>query len=295
LQCRALLRELDALRIPRWELFRSDLVVAVRSNQLRYDLLILHALPPDPERHPNSTPINVSPTPADLMQGWANFANAIQAAPAFDAIGAAIAAEALDLKHPFGAVIAPRPETELVLAPPSPWIVKPVSSSLGDSSAGVTAVDKKKRSGVTAALHAVGSSKAVTVDGVNGTVVRRNKISDSCFIEVTMPAPGSKGSKGPLVNTLPRGNQLASYDGSASQKNTNITGWDLATPNVTKHSQLRVYTPRVTHPGDSGAALISDDNYVVGFAFERTGRSKIPEYSSWIWADSVYTLLKLEH
>ncbi|WP_189041257.1 hypothetical protein [Aliidongia dinghuensis] len=284
-------RALTARGFPFHELARTEQIVALRSVNRRYDLVMLHSL-----RDEQTWVIDIKPSSSDLIEGWLNFTDLLEAPPPFHTLGPLIAIEAF-AGQPFGAVIAQRPTTSAVNAPPSVWKVDPLTGSYGDSTAGVAAIDKKKRSGVTAALHAVGSNKHVTVDGVSGTVVRRNKVSDSCFIEVTTTAnPGSKGAKGPLANKLPRGNQGAEYEGLTTGLNsTNVTGWDLAAPNVTKYNQLKIYTPPITDQGDSGAALISDDDYIVGFALEVTGRNATPAYSSWVWAHSVYELLDLEY
>lgn len=287
----AFLRALAHRGFPLRELSGAEQIVAVRSAKRRYDLIMLHPL------HVGEPwVIDVKPSPPDLIEGWMNFVDLLDMPPPFHTLGPLVAIEAFELQ-PFGAVLAQRPTARAVNAPPNIWKVDPLTASSGDSTAGVAAIDKKKRSGVTAALHAVGSSKNVTVDGVSGTVVRRNKVADACFIEVTTAAnPGSKGAKGPLANKLPRGNQGAEYEGLATGlNNTNVTGWDLAAPNVTKYNQLKIYTPPITDQGDSGAALISDDDHIVGFALEVTGRNAIPAYSSWVWAHSVYELLDLEY
>ena len=283
-------REIDRHGLPLREIARTEFIVAVRDDQRRYDLVMLHPHAGEPSR------LDVKPRPPDLIEGWMNFADLLDGPPPFHNLGPLVAIEAFS-NNPFGAALARLPEVRAVNAPPSVWKVDPLTASSGDSTAGVAVIDKKKRSGVTAALHAVGSSKQVTVDGVSGTVVRRNKVSDSCFIEVqTNTNPGSKGAKGPLANKLPRGNQSAEYEGLATgQTSTTVTAWDLAAPNVTKYSQLKVYTPAITDQGDSGAALITDDDYIVGFALEVTGRNAVPAYSSWVWAHSVYELLDLEY
>jgi S1-C subfamily serine protease len=71
-------------------------------------------------------------------------------------------------------------------------------------------------------------------------------------------------------------------------KQTIITGWSPDIPFVLPYSQLKVLTAPETNPGDSGAALIDRDGKVTGFSFFRTAINQQPEYSSWIWADSVY-------
>jgi len=50
----------------------------------------------------------------------------------------------------------------------------------------------------------------------------------------------------------------------------------------------RVYTEADTAKGDSGAALIDEDDHIVGFAYGRSPIDSPAQYSSWVWAEQVY-------
>ena len=54
----------------------------------------------------------------------------------------------------------------------------------------------------------------------------------------------------------------------------------------------RVYTEPDTAHGDSGAALIDEDGYIVGFAHSLS-RYGPPKFSTWVWAEQVYMAHKL--
>jgi hypothetical protein len=55
-----------------------------------------------------------------------------------------------------------------------------------------------------------------------------------------------------------------------------------------------VYTNADTAPGDSGAALIDEeDDSILGFARRRSGFGSKVGYSSWVWAWQVYMAHKL--
>jgi hypothetical protein len=95
---------------------------------------------------------------------------------------------------------------------------------------------------------------------------------------------------------LPNGLQRASFEGAVSlERQTFINSWDLGLPTIHRAAQRKIYTPRDAQPGDSGSALITDDGYLVGFAFERTPRDSPMQFCSWIWADSVFHALELQY
>jgi hypothetical protein len=241
----------------------------------------------------------VSPTVDEVLDGWYAW-NGGAASTLSDFHNPSLAAEALLLGQPFGLVITSAPQTELLSCVPSPCCK--VLSGGQSSSAGVVAKASNLRQGVTAALHAIDTTKGVTVNGQTGTILTTDLISDSCFIELpTLPPVGTKGSNGRLVGMLPRGNENASFEGITSgQTPVVVTGWSLELPDVQTYNQLKVYTTPATNHGDSGAALITDspDDRIVGFAFERTVPIGAPgaqiEYSSWIWADLVKKALQIE-
>jgi hypothetical protein len=138
----------------------------------------------------------------------------------------------------------------------------------------------------------------VEVNGIPGRVISEDIVSDSCFVSLD-PTQVSRTVPclGPL-RILPDPNKELYFEGASSggKKKTKINplAWDnnILTPNALV--QRRISTPPVTDPGDSGAALFNDEGNVIGFAFARTGFNESPEYSSWIWADSVFQIHNLK-
>jgi hypothetical protein len=98
-----------------------------------------------------------------------------------------------------------------------------------------------------------------------------------------------------MAGICPRGYEDVHFYGASSGiQSTKVNSWSLDLPFVEKYNQLKVFTPPVTNPGDSGSALINDEGQVLGFAFYRTGIGQIPEFSAWIWAESVFKNLNLD-
>jgi S1-C subfamily serine protease len=56
---------------------------------------------------------------------------------------------------------------------------------------------------------------------------------------------------------------------------------------------LRVQTGADTNTGDSGSALINQDDKVIGFAFERAAFGEKPQITDWIWAANALSALGL--
>src|SRR5262249_57199433 len=133
--------------------------------------------------------------------------------------------------------------------------------------------------GVTVALHALddaGRAKEgadVSVGGREGTVRSLDMITDSCFVQLAEIDGMAVGQdKGVLRGLAPPNHMEARFEGSGSgQQRTFITGSSPELPVVTRRMQLRVLTEPDTVPGDSGAALVGANGFVLGFAFERTG------------------------
>jgi hypothetical protein len=288
----ALFRTAQQLFVGISELLMSEKIVVYRPNCNRFDLL---CFAPSYE-YKDGTSVRVDPTPDELLQGW----NTLYSGQRLDnwnlvARGPMLAVEALGQGSPF-AIVAIAPPPTQPTKPPDPCCE--VVAGSASSTVGIVAKDKSGRQGVTAAYHAVGSATTAKVDGKVGTKVSEHIISDSCFLEMnSLPATGTRGSKGPMKTILPRGNQLAEFDGHTSKlTDATITGWSLELPNTTLRNQSRVYTTKVTDPGDSGSALITkDDDYIVGFAFERSAYGSPIDFSSWIWADLVFQGLDLEY
>lgn len=183
----------------------------------------------------------------------------------------------------------------LAAAPPSerlsvPAAAQKVESPPEESTAGVLVSSNRVLGeyGVTAALHAVRGASTATVGGLSGVVRRTDAVTDSAFISLTSrPRLATVANKGVMSHIAPRGSQSASFVGWKTSATTTITGWDPQIPSPSSSRQALVYTGRDAQPGDSGAALVTDDDYIVGFAFERSRPGHSPVQCSWVWAESV--------
>jgi hypothetical protein len=199
-----------------------------------------------------------------------------------------------------------RPRLVRTCSPNPAWQVQVASQF---ATVGCRVMDGNGRVGVTTVRHAfdIGGAVAtkviginVTVDGIAGTVVADDIVSDSVFIQLANGFPGNSfwGTNGWYQKFSPGLNAEVQFVGAISlHAKTAILAQDLSIPRWTKHCQAKVYTPPVTNYGDSGAALIhgeiGKDDKLVGFAFERTGVGELIEWSSWIWADSVLRTLRI--
>lgn len=160
---------------------------------------------------------------------------------------------------------------------------------------GVIALDQYGEYGVTTSLHAfdpppsIGSRYYIEEIGY-GVVKSIDVISDSCFLLIERNSTKGKKIKGPLFGVSPRINDLVWFEGKASGfQNTNVSAFDPGIPILLDpYNQQKIYTHRVTDQCDSGASLIDIDDNVLGFAFMRTGLQSGFNYSTWIWAESVF-------
>lgn len=167
-----------------------------------------------------------------------------------------------------------------------------VDANGSQSTAGVWIQDGAHRVGVTAAFHAVQMGAAIAVGGTPATYVAGDALTDSCFLEVAHEPAHTKTSHGPL-KVAPRSNEIVNYWGCMSQNSTRIVAFNYELPYIDPNLQQTVRTEQVTSQGDSGAALMDANDYVVGFAYSRSAPSAPFAYSSWIWADSVFQKLNL--
>lgn len=193
----------------------------------------------------------------------------------------------------FGIVVDRPPPTVLTATAPKPAmpIAKAPNADIV-ASVGVVGADESGRAGVTSADHAFEAAVTdVFVAGLPGTIVSRDPISDSVFIEVPgLNAPTDLAVSGPLSGMTPGEGESVSFDGAQSGAVTTfVTAWDKGIPfEIRPWNRLRVLTEAITEAGDSGAALVSRGNEAIGFAFDRTGLGARIEYSAWIWAEFVY-------
>jgi hypothetical protein len=139
----------------------------------------------------------------------------------------------------------------------------------------------------------------VTVNGATGTIITYDPISDSCFVVLDDQRQidnSNFSSIRILQGKTPRQYEKASFEGFRSGPlSTIITGWTPDLPFVKKYNQLKIYTNPITNPGDSGCALKDSDGLVCGFAFMRSGLNETPQFSSWIWAESVFKYHQLNY
>jgi hypothetical protein len=197
-------------------------------------------------------------------------------------------------------VVAPHPRTVSTSVPLMPTGVSPRLGGSTAGTVGVIATDTYGRMGVTTSLHVLTEAgltvipdvTSVWVNGVEGVVRSVDSFSDSCFVEIdpSVCAAGPRGNYGPLSGKSPRQHEHMTYEGMSSRGEAVVASWSSDIPFVFRENQLKVLTDPVTDTGDSGAALYDSEDRVVGFSFYRTGIGDVPEFSAWIWADSVYSV-----
>lgn len=217
------------------------------------------------------------------------------------------------LSQPASLLVMSRPSMKLTSwVPPSALPVQVVEQP-GLSTAGVVSIDAAGRSGVTACLHGmvpksvdiedmfneVGAAcvvgKQVLVGGHPGVICAASLRTDSVFIQMDDPSPLIQRQPSRPLRTAPRNYEQVTFNGAVSGEMQGvITGIDDGIPFISKGAACSVYTDAITNPGDSGAALIDSDNNVVGFCHSRTGIGQRVEFARWIWADHVYSSLKLQ-
>lgn len=278
----------------------------------RHDLLVF-----DPNLSRGEvTETEVEVSPADLRNGWPRFHRSYLK-------GTPIPEWLSGLRHediPEIAIEAMKAQRYSVIAMRPPKIVSTASASrtrqaapqvpspaLGVSAqaarkplstVGVIAAAEGGRNGVTTALHALRGESCdnrVFVEDTAGAILSRDVITDSCFIVIrNSKLPRGRRARGPLTNLSPRRLDETWFDGVVSgRKTTYVEGWTVELPFWVPGIQSRIITPPVTEPGDSGAALVDQEGYILGFAFYRTGFNARGAHSGWIWAASVFAALHL--
>lgn len=280
-------------------------LVAIQKRRGRFDLLVLDAGLPAGMTPRHLTIDRKTFRRAEVAQGVTVSARG-GVSPLIGLDYADLVAEAAYNPIPFNLVLAPLPPMERMSVPSPALMVDDLVANANNrggansiSTAGAVVICKQSGLiGVTAALHGVvAAQNNVEVGGKTGTLVRTDRVTDSAFIEVDVRnVPHTKPTSGVMRGMLPRGQQSATFIGHASQyqqQNTTITGFDPQLPSPSVNRQALLYTGRDAQHGDSGAALVTDDGYLVGFAFEQTLFGASPQYCSWVWADSVLTALNV--
>lgn len=283
---------LMTLRASRSAVRIRESYVVRHGNGTRHDLLVL-----DPD-FPASEPVakQVKPSRVDIRDGWRRLWDhdhwnlpwtTLDVRPIPDATD-----EMMRVQQ-FGVIIAPLPSVELTSCPTPGWPISQGDEGQPAGTVGAIVRDGEGRRGVTAALHTLRGSDTVIVNGRGGQVVSRHEGSDSCFIELPhMDRPRRWfGLSGPLFDVAPRIGESVRFDAIGSgRKTTTVTAWSPKVLMPQRFSQSRVFTPRVTAPGDSGAALIDSEDHILGFCLHRTAEGAVLEYSAWAWGETVLTV-----
>jgi hypothetical protein len=233
-------------------------------------------------------------------------------------------------ENSFGMILLPQPQVQYTSAEtiypdqpgsaparrytPLPEILLPeIALGIADcqygapvASIGMFTTHREGHIGFTTALHATKrKSTMVFVDDILPCVVIEEiPVLDACFAVVLdyeseafsnyVLSKASVATTSPLSKRTPSIGETGTFKGtSSSTKMTEVCGWDWELPHgVNPNSQLKVYTRPDTIPGDSGAALISDQSdAILGFASYRSINTMA--YSAWMWAESVFMAFQI--
>jgi hypothetical protein len=166
------------------------------------------------------------------------------------------------------------------------------------SLAGVYTTNKDGVFGVTICYHCLKDIKIelgktqIVVNGIEGTIISVNDVSDSCFVRLDIDEShldGIKNVNGPLIGMTPREFEPCYFINKEGEKiDTFVIGWSPDLLYTDPYNQVKVLTKQVTNTGDSGSALLDTNGNVLGFSFYRTGINSIQEFSAWIWGAAVF-------
>ncbi|MGA7807243.1 hypothetical protein [Bradyrhizobium sp.] len=165
------------------------------------------------------------------------------------------------------------------------------------STAGVLCRDQHGEFGVTGCFHGTGPvGTKVWVGGQSSAVKNACPVQDLVFI----PLPESRlpsslaGLKGVRQDREPAKADRVHFDGATNQNcETRIFGTDNGLLRARPNMQLKIQTDPDTDEGDSGCALLDENDQVLGFAFERTAYDDYPRLTDWIWASNGLRALDL--
>jgi hypothetical protein len=181
------------------------------------------------------------------------------------------------------------------LCVPSPHMK--IKSGGGVSTAGVLCHDPDGDFGVTGCYHGTGGvGTEVTVDQWKSEVKRASEVQDIVFIPVGhgFAVPQMVGLSRMLEDREPAKADHVRFDGAVNQnRQTRIFGTDNGLLRARPTVQLRLQTDPDTDQGDSGSALLDRNDFILGFAFERTAYNDYPQFTDWIWAANALRALEL--
>jgi hypothetical protein len=201
-------------------------------------------------------------------------------------------AEAFHISQP--EVVLTRRPRMIPLSVLSPLM--PIESGGKLSTAGMLCRDADGDVGVTGAYHATGPvGTDVVVGGHTSRVKRASEVQDTVFIPLGSPfGMPSVGLGGVRQDREPGRSDRVRFDGRINQnRGTRIYGTDAGLLRARPTIMLKLQTDPDTDQGDSGCALIDQDDKVLGFAFERTAYDDHPQFTDWIWAANALRALGL--
>jgi hypothetical protein len=191
----------------------------------------------------------------------------------------------------FGVAVAHAPG-EMDTCSLSPAIVFRDSDDIIRATLGTFVPDTKPTQATTADHAVPPETESVRILGLDAVVLRRHPQSDSCLLEIgsdVFDGRVKRGLRGPLRGTPPTHFEPVTFDGGRSgPTTTRVTGFDLSVIDPIPDEMSKVYTEPDTRPGDSGAALIDDNDRIIGFAGRRSRYDASTQFSVWVWAEQVY-------
>ena len=192
-------------------------------------------------------------------------------------------------------VLGPMPKMVPLCVPTPPFDIE---AGTRRSSSGVMAKDQRGQIGVTACFHGAGPVGSLVQVGARECIVSAaDQVQDTVFVPLPdgVNYPELHGRRGLLTKRPPWQTERVRFHGSTSgERWCRITGIDIGLPGTRPNRQLCVQTTPDTDEGDSGAALLNEDDEVVGFAFQRTAWGEPIQFTDWIWAASALQALNLQ-
>jgi hypothetical protein len=206
----------------------------------------------------------------------------------------------------FGMIVTRQPDLLATGLPPTHWQVKRAPELTDFSTAGIVARNGDGALGVTAALHPLWDTDtgilrtSIEVAGVPSFIRSIHRNSDSAFAELRRPIPRSldlpaaRQIRTQHPGSVPRNEDDVSFDGSASDyTNTFVVGWSVDLPLRSATREQNILTDARTAPGDSGSALVTEEDRLLGFSASRTAFDQVPEFSIWRSAEYVLNVHEL--
>jgi hypothetical protein len=224
--------------------------------------------------------------------------------PNVDAPEVAIVREMLDIgaRSLADAFFVSRPEVVLTRHPKMVPLCVPVPHVRIDagtriSTAGIFCRDTDGELGVTGCRHGTGPvGTQVQVDLRASVVKRASEVQDLVFIPLGdgFNVPPLAGLGKVLRDREPARADRVHFSGVVNQnRTTRVMSTDQGMLRQRPTVQLRLQTDPDTDQGDSGSALLDEQDRVIGFAFERTAYEDYPQFTDWIWAANALRALEL--